>query len=56
MRHPVLLSYLQREKDIHERILSGLDQQEGAHIEVRKQELQNDLKQIRKGLEYYALQ
>jgi len=56
MRHPVLLSYLQREKDIHERILSGLDRQEGAHIEVRKQELQNDLKQIGKGLEYYALQ
>lgn len=56
MRHPVLFSYLQREKEIHERILSGLDQQEGAHIDMRKQELQHDLKEIGKGLEYYALQ
>lgn len=54
-QHPVLYSYLQREKKQYEQILHGLDDQNGPRIEKRKTELQEDLKQIEKGLGYYAL-
>lgn len=54
-QHPVLREFLLREKRIHTRIYDELKEKSGSLIEKRKQELQEELLQIEKGLKYYAM-
>lgn len=55
MRHPVLKEYLERESAIRLQILKGLEGKKGAVIAKRRQELGEELKYIRKGMDYYAV-
>lgn len=55
MRHPVLREYLDREYVIRQNILSGLKGRTGEKIRKRRAELEEEMKYIRKGLEYYAV-
>lgn len=55
-RHPVLRQFLERESQLHRRILENLGKQSGERIESRRAELQMEWNYIRKGLEYYEVQ
>ena len=55
MRHPVLREYLDRELEIRQNILAGLQGQTGERIRIRRMELKEELDYIRKGLDYYAV-
>ena len=55
MRHPVLREYLDRELEIRQNILAGLQGQTGERIRIRRMELEEELDYIWKGLEYYAV-
>lgn len=55
-QHPVLRQFLERESGVCRRILEKLEEQSGERIESRREELQMELNNIRKGLEYYEMQ
>lgn len=55
MRHPVLKEYLDREMAIRRQILRGLEGKTGEQIARRKDELEEDMEYIRKGMGYYAV-
>lgn len=55
MRHPVLREYLDRELEIRQNILAGLQGQTGERIRIRRMELEEELDYIRKGLDHYAV-
>ena len=55
MQHPVLREYLDREMAIRRQILSGLEGKAGEQIARRRDELEEDMKYIRKGMGYYAV-
>lgn len=55
MKHPVLKEYLGRESAIRQQILKGLEGKTGAVIAKRREELGEELKYIRKGMDYYAV-
>ena len=52
-RHPILLAYLKKEKEIKSRILEQLSSQNGLHVEERIVQLQTDLKWIDEALFVY---
>ncbi len=54
-KHPILRQFLERELRIRKQILEKLCEQEGANIELRKEEVQGEIKIIQKGMEYYDL-
>lgn len=55
MRHPVLREYLDREMAIRRQILRGLEGKAGEQIARRKDELEEEMEYIRKGMGYYAV-
>ena len=53
---PIFLrEYLDRELEIRQNILAGLQGQTGERIRIRRMELKEELDYIRKGLDYYAV-
>ncbi|MDD3403312.1 MAG: class I SAM-dependent methyltransferase [Hespellia sp.] len=52
-RHPVLHTYLKKEKALKEQVLAAISEKEGAHIVKRRRELQAELKLISEALAYY---
>ena len=52
-KHPVLQQFLQKEAHKKETIIRSLEKEAGAHIDVRKQELKNELEGIRDALQRY---
>lgn len=55
MQHPVLKEYLNREMAIRQQILGELEGKAGGQITRRRDELEEELAYIRKGMEYYAV-
>ncbi len=55
MRHPVLREYLDREYEIRRDILSKLKGKPGEKPRRREAELEEEMRYIRKGLEYYEV-
>ncbi|MBO5460405.1 MAG: SAM-dependent methyltransferase [Ruminococcus sp.] len=53
--HPVLLQFLNRELLIKKQIQEKLNFQEGERIQKRLKEVEDEIRTIQKGLEYYAL-
>jgi len=51
--HPILKSFLQKEKEIKEHILQNLSGESGTHIETRREELQRELEDIKYALQRY---
>lgn len=54
-RHPVLKRYLEREIRIREDILKSIRERESEQIQMRRRQLEEELKIAEKGMEYYAL-
>lgn len=52
-KHPILLSYLKREKQLKAQVLTSLSNKTGEHIEKRIQELKSDLDFINQALAFY---
>lgn len=52
-KHLVLKEFLLREKSVKEKILTNLDKETGAHIEIRKKEIQEELEEIEYALQRY---
>ena len=54
-QHPVLREYLEREIRIYQSILEGLKAKDSDRIRQRKEELEQELVEAEKGMEYYAV-
>lgn len=54
-QHPVLKEYLEREIRIHQSILEGLKEKDSDRIRQRKDELEQELGEAEKGMNYYAV-
>lgn len=54
-KNPVLLEYLKAEIRLKKNILEGLRKQNSQRAAVRCRELEEELKEVEKGIEYYAL-
>ena len=52
-KHPVLLQYLQKEKELYQGILKNLKQMDTVKSELRRQEIKKKLKVIDMGLEWF---
>ena len=52
-KNAVLKAFLEKEKLVKEMILSNLDKEAGAHIEIRKKEIQEELEELRYALQRY---
>lgn len=52
-KHPVLYMFLEKEVQTKEMILNSLKSESGEHIEVRKKELQEDIKFAKEALRVY---
>ena len=53
-KHPVLRRFLEKEVQTKEMILNKLKSESGEHIEVRKKELQEDIKFAKEALHVYS--
>ena len=53
-KHPVLRRFLEKEVQTKEMILNNLKSESGEHIEVRKKELQEDIKFAKEALHVYS--
>ena len=54
-KHPVLKEYLEREIRIYQSILDGLKAKDSERIRQRREELEQELGEAEKGMEYYAV-
>lgn len=52
-KHPILKTFLEKEFGVKEAILENLHQESGAHIEVRKREIESEMERIRYALQRY---
>lgn len=52
-KNAVLQAFLEKEKSVKEMILSNLDRESGAHIDIRKKEIQEELEELAYALQRY---
>lgn len=53
-KHPVLLQFLEKEKNLYQEILADLEQRNTGKSEVRRKEIEDKLKYINLGLEWFG--
>ena len=54
-KHPVLKQFLEKEIQLKTKILRNLEGQDSEHARQRMRELDQELSQAQKGMEYYAV-
>lgn len=52
-QHPILKTFLEKELGVKEAILESLHQESGAHIELRKRQIESEMERIKYALQRY---